>query len=195
MARVVKIPEYTNGLIIKINGQKYDYSYKNGQTLEVPDEVADIIDGYWAFKEASKPKPPSAGGGVDLTALKAAIEGKTELFPAYSESLGTSVTMTEKIIGSGLYIKRISDEGWGVNGIIAVNADGYESELSGVSGTDTMAIGTVLGDTNIVDVVQNMGVSGDSTLRLYDAGYVFVTKSGSEEYISLKNLDSILASM
>lgn len=195
MSRSVKIPEYTNGLIISVNFKKYDYSYMDGQTIEVPDEVADIIDGYWAFKEATTPKPPSAGGGVDIAALKAAIADKTELFPAYSESLGTSVTLTEEITGSGLYIKRISDEGRCVNGIIVFNMDGYESELPAVNGTETMAVGTVFGDTNIIDVAQNMGFSNGSTLILYDAGYVFVTKSGSAEYISLENLDAILATM
>lgn len=52
MSRVIKIPEYKNPFIVVINN--HVYQYKGGETIEVPDEVADAIED--ALELVPKPK-------------------------------------------------------------------------------------------------------------------------------------------
>ena len=56
MSKVVTIPKDRNPFVVIVNGVKY--SYPAGESIEVPDGVADVIEKY----EDAKPKPdPSAG--------------------------------------------------------------------------------------------------------------------------------------
>lgn len=52
MSRSIKIPEYKNPFIVVINNNVYQY--KGGETVEVPDEVADAIED--ALELVPKPK-------------------------------------------------------------------------------------------------------------------------------------------
>ena len=51
MSKMIKIPEDRNPFVVILNGVRY--SYPAGETIEVPDHVADVIEKY----EKAKPKP------------------------------------------------------------------------------------------------------------------------------------------
>jgi hypothetical protein len=50
MARKVRIPDYMNPYTCEINRVKYEYIDQGGQEIEVPDEVADLIEANEAMK-------------------------------------------------------------------------------------------------------------------------------------------------
>lgn len=52
--RVVTIPKDRDPFIIRLNNT--DYFYKAGETIEVPDEVADIVERYEAAKVSGELK-------------------------------------------------------------------------------------------------------------------------------------------
>lgn len=57
MSRIVQIPDCMNPFVVIVNGKSY--SYPAGEHLEVPDEVADVIE---AHIKMHKPKHISAPG-------------------------------------------------------------------------------------------------------------------------------------
>jgi hypothetical protein len=73
--KTVKIPTCANPFIVIVNGQKY--IYPAGATMEVPDDVAEVIEQHEKAKTEPAPVPPpfvpgpSGGGGevVDLSTL------------------------------------------------------------------------------------------------------------------------------
>lgn len=83
MSRTVKIPECANPFEVIVNSVKHCYTA--GETVEVPDEVADIIEAHNNRHEPveHKHEPPfsggSGGGGADLLDENGII--KKEYFP------------------------------------------------------------------------------------------------------------------
>ena len=58
MSKEIKIPSCRNPFVVFVNGMRYEY--ESGTTVEVPDEVAEVIKNH----EDSKPKanPVDEGG-------------------------------------------------------------------------------------------------------------------------------------
>lgn len=60
--KTVTIPTCANPFVVIINGKKY--TYPAGETVEVPDEVAEIIERHSEAKPTPDPVPPPYSGGV-----------------------------------------------------------------------------------------------------------------------------------
>ena len=54
MSKTIKIPAYKNPFIVIINNKVYQYSA--GETIEVPDEVADVISQYESYLKSNTPQ-------------------------------------------------------------------------------------------------------------------------------------------
>lgn len=60
----VTIPTCANPFVVIINGRKY--TYPAGETMEVPDEVADVIEWHVVSQPKPEPAPDYNGGGASL---------------------------------------------------------------------------------------------------------------------------------
>ena len=77
MSKIVTIPKDRNPFVVIING--VEYKYTAGETVEVPDSVADVIEKY----ENAKPKPnenpnpgTTPGGSCNLPSVTTRDNGK-----------------------------------------------------------------------------------------------------------------------
>lgn len=98
----VTIPTCANPFVVIINGRKY--TYPAGETMEVPDEVADVIE--WHIVSQPKPDPAldyNGGGGVaSLNIHYGLFEPKdtSKLWVKTSEPSGVIVS-SEKVFAEG----------------------------------------------------------------------------------------------
>ena len=92
--KTVTIPTCANPFVVIINGRKY--TYPAGETVEVPDEVAEVIERHEEAKpQPESPSAPSEGGNsggglpvVELTSLLTNEQGQV----AFTESESGSLT-------------------------------------------------------------------------------------------------------
>lgn len=74
MSKVVTIPDCANPFIVYVNG--YKYSYEAGATVEVPDEVAFVIETHKEYHEANDGNTENDNQSEDLPVVDVADVGK-----------------------------------------------------------------------------------------------------------------------
>ncbi len=140
MSKTVTIPSYKNPYDVDVNGRKY--AYRAGDTLEVPDEVAEVIehDLDLVIEPLPVPKPGgsgSSGGGGGESAGSDTLtwDGNTEGLAAVD-------------IGDGSYLYKISDatptlseaqQGGKVTGIDGSVAEFTSADIASMNDVYTIA--------------------------------------------------------
>jgi hypothetical protein len=161
MSKVVTIPNCRNPYVVIINSKTY--SYNAGETVEVPDEVAEAIDVHMDAHAAAQ--APQAAGYPNSSVLKR------------FELIGTIDFSTAEMAKAGAYVEYAVE---GVSEILAVWND-----MVNISTTNSSVILQVNGDfsysINLGKTSKNGGVlNGYTKLTVYEGvGTAVETSAGA----------------
>lgn len=154
MSKTITIPKNNNPFIVNINNR--EYIYKGGETVEVPDEVAEVIEAHTEAQPMAQPQHtevPQASGFAYSSA-----ERKFEL-------IGTIDFSTEEMAKAASYVEYDVHE---VSEILAVWTD-----MVNTSATNSHVVLSVNGDytfsINFGKTSKSGGVlSGYTRLKVYE---------------------------